>query len=321
VSTGTGDILCDPEVVRFVEKSERFYPTSTNEADAAENRRIYDRMCAAFRAPRPHEVMVSDWKLTSPPSQPPVQVREYHIQGKSDRRGTWVLYLHGGGFVVGGLESHDDICAEICAKSGLPVVAVAYRLAPEHVFPAALDDAWLAYQFLTAERRRVIVAGDSAGANLCAAICMRASRLRYEQPVKQVLIYPQLGPTSDTISYREHANAPMLRAIDCERYRNIYSGGQAVPETLLAEFAPLTASSFAGLAPAFIVTADIDPLRDDGRIYAMRLKEAGVAVEWRNEPQLVHGYLRARHLSHRARESFIAILGAIAPASGLLGAD
>jgi acetyl esterase len=87
-----------------------------------------------------------------------------------------------------------------------------------------------------------------------------------------------------------------------------------VPETLLPEFAPLTASRFAGLAPAFIVTADIDPLRDDGRIYAMRLKKAGVAVEWRNEPQLVHGYLRARHLSHRASESFSAIVAAITAA-------
>src|SRR5262249_53609772 len=150
-----------------------------------------------------------------------------------DRRHTWVLYLHGGGFVVGGLESHDDICAEICAKSGLPVMAVAYRLAPEHVFPAALDDVWLAYKSLSEGGRRVIVAGDSAGANLCAAICMRACRIRYEQPVKQVLIYPQLGLTNDTVSYREHADAPMLRAIDCERYGNMYSGGQVVPEILL----------------------------------------------------------------------------------------
>jgi acetyl esterase len=307
-----GDILRDPEVLRFVDESERLYPANANEADATENRRIYDRMCAVFRSPRPPELLVHDRELTSPGCPPPVQVREYHKQARSDRKDAWVLYLHGGGFVVGGLESHDDICAEICAKSGFPVMSVAYRLAPEHVFPAALDDAWLAYEFLSEVGQRIIVAGDSAGANLCAAICIRARRLRREQPIKQVLIYPQLGFTSDTLSYREHSDAPMLRAVDCERYRYIYSGGRVVPEALLAEFAPLAATSFAGLAPAFIVTADIDPLRDDGRLYAMRLMEAGIPAEWRNEPQLVHGYLRARHLSHRAGESFSAVIAAIA---------
>ena len=309
-----GDVLRDPEVLRFVEESEQWYPTSANEADAVENRRMYDRMCAAFRAPRPVGVEVRDWSLANPGPEPPIRLREYRFEATSDRRSDWVLYLHGGGFVVGGLESHDDVCAEICARTGLPVLAVAYRLAPEHVFPAALDDSWVAYRFLTGEGRRVIVAGDSAGANLCAALCMRTRRFGYDQPKKQVLIYPALGLAGDTPSYREHANAPMLRAIDCERYWNAYAGARRVPEALLSEFAPLAATSFAGLAPAFIVTADIDPSRDDGRMYVMRLKGASIPAEWRNEPQLVHGYLRARHRSHRASESFSAIVAAIAGA-------
>jgi acetyl esterase len=141
---------------------------------------------------------------------------------------------------------------------------------------------------------------------------MRARRLGHDQPSKQVLIYPSLGAAGDTPSYREHADAPMLRAVDCERYRRAYSGGHGVPKALLPEFAPLTATTFAGLAPAFVVTADIDPLRDDGRIYAARLGEAGVAAEYRNEPQLVHGFLRARHRSRRAKESFNTIVAAIA---------
>jgi acetyl esterase len=299
-------------MLRFAQESEQWYPTSANEADAVENRRIYDRMCAAFRAPRPVGVEVRDWALASPGPEPSIQLREYRFEANSDRRSNWVLYLHGGGFVVGGLESHDDVCAEICARSGLPVLAAAYRLAPENVFPAALDDAWVAYRFLLEEGRRVIVAGDSAGANLSAALCVRARRLGFEQPIKQVLIYPVLGPGGDTPSYREHADAPMLRAMDCERYRTTYAGGRIVPEALLPEFAPLTSTTFAGLAPAFVVTADIDPSRDDGSTYVARLREAGVAAEWRNERQLVHGYLRARHRSHRARESFSAIVAAIA---------
>ena len=315
MSTVVGEELRDPEVLRFVAESERWYPASANEADAEENRRAYDRMCAAFRAPRPPGVVVRDWDLAVNAPDPLVHLREYRLVSNSDRAGKWALYLHGGGFVVGGLESHDDVCAEICATSGLPVVAVAYRLAPEHVFPAALDDAWEAYRALSAEGRRVIVVGDSAGANLCAALCIRARRLGCDQPLKQVLIYPTLASAGESPSFREHADAPMLRAVDCERYRTIYAGGRGVPDdVLLPEFAPLAAMTFEGLAPALVVTADIDPLRDEGRAYVAHLKEAGVAAEWRNEPQLVHGFLRARHRSRRAKESFDAIVAAIATA-------
>lgn len=310
MSTLDSEVLHDPEVLGFVAESERWYPASANEADAEDNRKIYDQMCAAFRAPRPPGVAVRDTVIPAR-ADPPVRLREYRLETNSDPTKNWVLYLHGGGFVVGGLESHDDICAEICAKSGLPIIAVAYRLAPEHVFPAALDDIWETYRFLSQKNRRVIVAGDSAGANLCAAICMRARRLGYDQPLKQVLIYPMLGSTSDMASFREHADAPMLRATDCERYRAIYAGGRRILDALMSEFAPLVATTFVGLAPAFVVTADIDPLRDDGKTYVARLREAGVAAEWRNEVQLVHGFLRARHRSRRAAESFSAIVAAI----------
>jgi len=305
-------VLTDPEVIRFVEETEVYYPASTNEASAEENRRIYDRTCAAFRAPRPANVTVRDFGLPASDPERRIPLRAYSKAEMLAPFARQVLYLHGGGFVVGGLDSHDDVCAEICAETGLPVLSVDYRMAPEHIFPAALDDAWAVYLHLLEEKRDVTVVGDSAGGTLSAGICRRAMRLGILQPLKQVLIYPALSPNRDLPSYVENAEAPMLRSVDCEHYRQVYSGGLPIPPELRPEFTPLAADSFRGLAPAFVVTADIDPLRDDGREYVARLKDEGVAAKWRNEEQLVHSYLRARHSSRRAAESFKAIIAAIA---------
>jgi len=222
-----------------------------------------------------------------------------------------VLYLHGGGFVLGGLESHDDVCAEIAAKTGVDVVSIDYRLAPEHLHPAQLDDAEAAYVGLGEHYACIIVAGDSAGGNLAAALCLRCAARGLKQPEGQVLIYPGLGGDANKGSYLENADAPMLTREECLHYAKVRSGGVERSEVTDPEISPLLAQSFYGLAPAFVVTADIDPLRDDGADYAARLTEAGVAAEHRNEPQLVHGYLRARNMSRRAAESFEAICAAV----------
>jgi acetyl esterase len=310
--TAAGEALQDPEVLRFVAEA---LAHAEGSAEVAESRLAYDRMCAAFRAPRPPGVVVSDTGLAAAEPERTIAVREYRRgdppAGGGPGGGRAVLYLHGGGYILGGLDSHDDICAEMCAGTGLAVVAVDYRLAPEWVFPAALDDAWAVFRHLLRRGCEVVVAGDSAGGNLAAALCVRARRLGAPQPARQVLIYPQLALDGRSDSYREHAQAPMLSAAACARYLALHAGPGPIAEALLPELAPLAARSFAGLAPAFVVTADIDPQRDDGRDYVTRLEEAGVIAEWRNELQLVHGFLRARHLSRRAAASFAAILEAL----------
>lgn len=285
-------MISDPQVLDFIRKTEDSYPADSNLATAEDNRRNYDIMCAAFRAARPEDLPVADRRIADVPCR---------IYG--ERTPVFVLYVHGGGFVVGGLDSHDDVCAEIADATGLQVIAVDYRLAPEHRWPAQIDDVAAVWR---AVDRPGVVVGDSAGAALVAGLCLR-ERGGHE-PLGQVLIYPGLGGDRSWLSYSEMAEAPLLRTIDLDAYQTALHGEGPVTDPVAR---PLLASDLSGLPPAFIVTANVDPLRDDGPAYARRLNDAGVVAEWRNEPELPHGYLRARRSSDRARRSFQAIVAAI----------
>lgn len=285
-------MISDPQVLAFISKTEASYPAQANTASAVENRAYYDAMCANFRAPRPENVVVVDREIGGVPCR---------IYGLASP--VYVLYLHGGGFVVGGLDSHDDVCAEIADATSLQTISVDYRLAPEHLWPAQINDVERVWRALD---RPVVVVGDSAGGLLAAALCLSQKGRR--QPRGQVLIYPGLGGDGDTASYRDNAEAPLLRASDVIVYRDLLFGG-ASPSDPIAR--PLKAPDFSDLAPAFIVTADVDPLRDDGADYAERLSAAGVPVTLRNEPQLPHGFLRARGMSDRARRSFQAVIAEV----------
>ena len=284
----------DPEVLHFIAETNAFYPDNAADASVEQNRIWYDRYSAAFRKPRPCDVKVTEFAISAVPA------RRYDPAAAQPSR--VVLYLHGGGFVLGGLDSHDDICAELASRAGCAVVAIAYRLAPEHLHPAQLDDSEAAFRHLAAEAK-VVVGGDSAGASLAAALCLRCRGAGGVMPIGQFLIYPGLGGRSDRGSYISRAAAPMLTAEQAAAYFRLLTGG-AAPAAPDPELEPLKAESFRGLPPAVIVSADIDPLRDDGAEYAGLLGRDGVRVCYRNEPELVHGYLRARHMSRRAAASF-----------------
>ncbi|MFO0993268.1 MAG: alpha/beta hydrolase [Hyphomicrobiales bacterium] len=300
----------DPDVIAFIERTLAFYPADTFGHSTAQNRALYDRYAAAFRAPRPASITTEDFTIAASDPSRMIPARRYR-SAQHAHPDVAVLYFHGGGFVLGGLDSHDDVCAEMTAKTGIDVVSIDYRLAPEHLHPAQLDDAEAAYLGLGEHYPCLIAAGDSAGGNLAAALCLRCQARGHKQPAGQVLIYPGLGGDANGGSYLENAEAPMLTRAECLHYSKVRSGGVERSEIGDPEISPLLARNFSGLAPAFVVTADIDPLRDDGSDYVARLAEAGVAAEYRNEPQLVHGYLRARNISRRAAESFAAICAAV----------
>jgi acetyl esterase len=288
--------LKDPGIRAFLMAGERFYPADAVNFTMAQQREFYDKYCAHFRKPRPAGVMVSDFKVGEVPC------RLYRPKSGKDHPA--MLYLHGGGHVLGGLESHDDVCAEICDRAGMAVVGVKYRLAPEHPFPAAFDDCWIVLQALTLEYGQVIVGGDSAGGNLAAALSLKSRDVGDPKISGLVLIYPGLGGDISKGSYVSQANAPGLTTRDVLFYRDTYKGGGH-------KFAePSLETDFAGLPPTFMVAAALDPLHDDCENYAAKLRQAGVPVHVRHEPLLVHAFLRARHMSQPAAASFSAIVDA-----------
>ena len=292
--------LLDAQVRAYIDRSDSFYPPDAVHLSIAQQRAVYDALCVAFHQGRPPGVHVTD------EAHGGVNCRRYEA-GSSE---VTVIYYHGGGFVVGGLHSHDDVCAEICARTGYRVVSVDYGLAPENVFPHCFDDAWSAFGAIADKwPGPVVLAGDSAGGNLCAAICHHA-RGRRGMPVGQMLIYPGLGGDQRQGSYVEHADAPHLSTRDLDFYAALRAGG-AVP-TGDPRFAPLHDTDFSGLPPTVVITAQCDPLASDGESYRDAILAAGGQAAWINEAGLVHGYLRARAMSDRAGDSFERIIGAVA---------
>jgi acetyl esterase len=305
-------MLEEPGIRRFMAESDSLYPAEAIGFTMAEQRAFYDRLCAHFRKARPPGVAVED--RTCPGPGGPIPIRIYRPSLQPDL--PWLLYLHGGGFVVGGLDSHDDICAELACQAGIGVVAVDYRLAPEHRFPAAFDDCWAVLEALGdgslgLRADRIVVAGDSAGGNLAAALALRARDLGRPQLSGQVLIYPGLGGEMSRGSFVEQADAPGLTTADVRYYKSVYVGPPEEPGHRSKLAYPLNERDYAGLPPAFLVAAHWDPLRDDCVDYAARLRAAGVATKLRHEPLLVHAYLRARHMSPAAAASFAAIAEAV----------
>ncbi|MBP1852399.1 alpha/beta hydrolase [Rhizobium halophytocola] len=292
-------------ILAFLEKCDAFYPDNAVEASIAQQRVWYDALCAEFSPPHPKGLTVRDAVVAGR-----VPVRHYHPAER--RTDVHLLYIHGGGFVVGGLESHDSICAEIAHAVGAELTAVDYRLAPEHVWPAQHEDCRAVFDALVEEGRRLVLIGDSAGGNLAAGLAVSARDAgKGAAVVGQALIYPGLGGDLTAGSYVEMAEAPGLTTADVAYYRAVL---QAPADDVTAF--PLGLQSLAGLPPTFITAAHFDPLRDDGRRYAARLADAGVEVWFREEPQMVHAWLRARHMSEGARTGFAALCRAVAHLAG-----
>lgn len=298
--------LLDAEIHAFIAETDGHYPPDAVDRSIAEQRRVYDRMCRAFFAGYPDGVSADDSTIEGADSHL-VPFRRYSTARRAAEAA--VLYLHGGGFVVGGLDSHDDVCAEICDRTGFEVMSVDYRLCPEHLHPAAFDDAMAGWQHLRATTDLpIVLAGDSAGGNLAAALAHR-TRAEALPPVGQVLIYPGLGGDMDRGSYLTHADAPMLKRRDLVFYKDLRSGGTDLAGD--ASYAPLWDHDFSGLPPTFVASAECDPISDDGNVYAECIRAAGGVAVWLNDRGLVHGHLRARHRSIRAGQSFDRIIAAI----------
>jgi acetyl esterase len=288
--------LIDAPTWAFIRRTEGCYPSDTANRSIAEQRAIYDAMARAFHRGYPAGITAHDETIAGVPC------RIY--QGGLPA----VIYLHGGGFILGGLRSHDDVCAEICARTGFRVVSVDYRLAPEHLHPAAYDDALAVTRAIAASGPYLLV-GDSAGGALAASIA-HSMRHPDPQPMGQVLIYPGLGGNPDQGSYLTHADAPMLARDDVLFYSKVRHANGLIPTDDHTAYA-LHDTNFADLPPTAVFSAECDPIADDGREYCARIRAAGGHAEWHLEKGLVHGYLRARASVPRAATSFDRIITAI----------
>jgi acetyl esterase len=221
-----------------------------------------------------------------------------------------LVFLHGGGFVICSLETHDRFCRDLAHRTGLVVVSVDYRLAPEHRAPAAALDAWAAADWAARScdalgtDGTVILAGDSAGGNLAAAAAL-AARARGPEVVGQVLLYPMLDPALASASHERYGSGHFLTDAALRWYWGHYLGEQEVAEPVEL-VAPPRAGDLGGAPPAVVVTAGRDPLCDEGRDYARALAAAGAAVRHRHYPELFHGFLTIADLP--AAEAALALL-------------
>ncbi|WP_417824743.1 alpha/beta hydrolase [Thalassospira lucentensis] len=299
------DPMPDEEGIRsFIAKCDGFFPPDAVAAGIDQQRKWYDALCAEFTFPHPDGMGVEDDVIGDVPVRyyRPAMVTTTHK----------IVYMHGGGFVVGSRDSHDSICAEIAQAAGAELIAIDYRLAPEHVWPAQHDDCYRVAQSLLSAGRKLVLVGDSAGGMLAAGLAVRAREEGFgDRILGQVLIYPALGGDLNWPSYGQMANAPGLSTDDVIYYRDVLKAPMDDP------FAhALSVDDLRGLPPTYITAAYFDPLRDDGREFTAQLARAGIDVQYREEPQLIHGWLRARHMSDAAKAGFSHLCSAIAQMVG-----
>jgi len=220
-----------------------------------------------------------------------------------------LAFFHGGGWVTGDIDTHDSACRGLANRAGCLVVAVDFRCAPEHRFPAALEDSWATVEWLGREGARLggdagrlAVIGDSAGGNLAAAVAVRARDRGGPKIAAQLLVYPVLEYDLETPSYVAKATGFGLTRDSMRWYWEQYLGEDG--DGFSPEASPLRTGDLAGLPPALVLTCEHDPLHDEGVAYARRLAEAGVPVEQIDEPGMIHGYFRMPAAIGRARKSW-----------------
>ena len=300
----------DAGMLKFYAELSRHSPPESANWPLERQRQAWDDVCRLFRAGRPKGLFVEDIEANG------VHVRLFRPAGNTPKPG--VIYFHGGGWVLGSCETHDDMCAELADTADVAVVLVDYRLAPEHPHPAQLEDSVAVLEWMRSSGRavgidstHVIGAGDSAGGQMTVALAQWLRDRGQPQLRGQVLIYPVLGADTETGSYRRNANAPCLTRGEMIFYLECFLGPRGSKAWRDPYAVPNLATDLDSLPPAFITVAAHDPLCDDGELFYEKLKVARIPAKLRREPALTHSYMRARHVSQPAMDGFMAISEAI----------
>jgi acetyl esterase len=309
--------MLELEIAAFVERTYAIYPANTATLPAVQQRAIYDRYAAAFTPPLPAGLHVENASFQAPLGHS-VRLRLYRPRAQSPEPMGTLLFFHGGGFVVGSLDSHEIVTARLAADTGLCVIAVDYRLAPEHRAPAAHDDC-LEVTLAALEGRlpfaslpaSIQLAGDSAGGNLAASVAMTLRDRGIDGVRGMALIYPILGAEPQLPARDIEAHAPMLTLADVYSFRRLYWGDRWDERhddaSSQAWTLPLHADCFAGLPKTLAIGVEHDPLRDDARVFVERIQAAGGEAQAWLGTGLVHSCWRALSTSPAVQQLHAAV--------------
>jgi acetyl esterase len=260
-----------------------------------EARELYLKGCLAASPAPPELAQIAPLAIPAPHGVIPARIYTPKKRREAGALGPALVFFHGGGWVIGNLDTHDVACRKLAHEGELTVIAVDYRLAPEHKFPAAVEDAIAATGWIAAhagelgiDASRLAIGGDSAGGNLAAVVALSARNSGGPAIAGQLLVYPATDFSMDQPSHSEPETSVLLTHSVIRWFRDHYFNGPDDGEDWRAS--PARAESFAQLPPAFVLTAGADPLRDEGAEYAERLREAGVAVTYRHFAGQFHGF-------------------------------
>jgi acetyl esterase len=283
--------LLTPQMASLLERIKQAQRMPFHAMPPADARAAYTAAAEVLEPARAPLARVEDIHIPAADGTP-LPARVY---AASHQRLPLLLYLHGGGFVIGNLETHDSLCRQLALRSGVAVVALDYRLAPEHRFPQAVDDAWAAMFWLAAHAGRIglvgtrlAVGGDSAGGTLAAACALQARDSGLTLAL-QLLITPGTAAHADTESHRRFGSGYLLEAVAIAWFFDHYIDRERREDW---RFAPLLAPDLDGVAPACMILAECDPLVDEGLAYADRLRAAAVAVELELARGLTHDFIK-----------------------------
>jgi acetyl esterase len=298
----------DPQARAFLDRLQELGVPGLGEIPPEEARATQDAAAEAVFGPLV-EVPTEDRTIPGPAGDIPVRV---YRPGQD--AAPVLVYFHGGGWVLGSLNTHHGVCATIARLSGCVVCSVDYRMAPEHRFPAALADAWAATTWVAEHPAELgglpgalAVGGDSAGGNLAAVCALRARDMGLSLAL-QLLVYPVTDADPDTSTYLEFADGYFLTRRSMEWFWGHYlpDGDRFHPDA-----SPLRAADVSGTAPALVITAEFDPLRDEGEAYARRLEEAGVPVTLSRYDGMIHGFFRMPGAIDKANDALAEAAGAL----------
>ena len=294
----------DPQAEALLKNMEESGAPPFNKVSPAEARLMYDQGSELVRGdpPEPHSIENID------------------IPGKDGKIAAWVyrpsesknlptvVFFHGGGFVIGSLKSHDTVCRSLCIEAQCLVISIDYRLAPENKYPAALDDAWTAttwiannIESLGGDANHLAVAGDSAGGCLAASVSLLAKESGSPDICKQILVYPCTDMSARFDSHREFGDGYRLTSELLEWFYNHYFSEK--DDIMHWKATPLNAQDFTQLPPTFIISAGFDPLQDEAKAYAEKLKNAGVQVKFSHYEGMMHGFITMPGVIDKAKQA------------------